>query len=219
LQAINVPSIGKIKVTVDQNVSARLHHRRKELRVSLRQLAAQSNLSASFLSQVEHGKAMLSLHSLQSIAEALQVPLLYFLSDSDPTPLSALPSTKILNQNEPDCEDDRINPVIRYNRRPKLILPLSGVEYELLVPSSTGKMVAITGSLSPGTGNVARRLREPTEELIYVISGKLKVILENRDYVLCPGDTIYFEGGQLSELICASDEIVRWISIITPAVF
>jgi transcriptional regulator with XRE-family HTH domain len=175
-------------------------------------------LSASFLSQVEHGKAKLSLHSLQSIAEALRVPLLYFLSDSDPDQ-KLIRSAEIVNQDNSLPAYDDFNPVIQADKRPRLILPLSGVEYELLVPSSNEKMVAIAGCLSPGTGNVARRLREPTEELIYVLSGALKVVLENNTYILCSGDTIYFEGAQLQELICASDETVRWISIITPAVF
>lgn len=32
-------------------------------------------------------------------------------------------------------------------------------------------MKAICGRLAPGTGNVARRLRKPTEEFIFVLSG------------------------------------------------
>jgi transcriptional regulator with XRE-family HTH domain len=212
-------SIRNLPVTVNKNVSIRLQKRRKELELSLRKLAAQTNLSASFLSQVEHGKAKLSLHSLQSIAEALRVPLLYFLSDSDPNQ-KIIRSVEIENRdNSFSPANDTFSPVIQADKRPRLILPLSGVEYELLVPSPNEKMVAIAGCLSPGTGNVARRLREPTEELIYVLSGKLKVILENNTYILCSGDTIYFQGAELQELTCASDETVRWISIITPAVF
>jgi transcriptional regulator with XRE-family HTH domain len=207
-------------VTVNRNVSVRLQKRRKELEISLRQLASQTNLSASFISQVEHGKAKLSLQSLQSIAEALHVPLLYFLSETDPDTNRKQPESDIVTHNGSSVQQvDDLDPVVLVNDRPKLLLPRSGVEYELLVSSSNRKMVAISGCLSPGTGNVARRLREPTEELIYVLSGKLKVVLDSGDFVLCPGDTIYFEGKQLQELICASNEAVRWISVITPAVF
>jgi transcriptional regulator with XRE-family HTH domain len=207
-------------VTVNKNVSFRLQKRRKELNISLRHLAAQTNLSASFISQVEHGKAKLSLHSLQSIAEALRVPLLYFLSDTDADSINKPPEHFMVDQDEPSTShQDGYNPIVPSQDRPRLILPRSGVEYELIVPASNRKMVAIAGCLSPGTGNVARRLREPTEEFIYVLAGKLKVVLENKAYILCPGDTIYFEGEQLQELICASEETVRWISVITPAVF
>jgi transcriptional regulator with XRE-family HTH domain len=207
-------------VTLNQNVSLRLKKRRKELSISLRHLAAQTNLSASFISQVEHGKAKLSLNSLQSIAEALQVPLLYFLSETDIDPENKPSSHLLTSQDAPSSPHrDGYSPIVPLQDRPKLILPRSGVEYELIVPASNRKMVAIAGCLSAGTGNVARRLREPTEEFIFVLAGKLKVILENQVFILCPGDTIYFEGEQLQELICASQETVRWISVITPAVF
>jgi uncharacterized cupin superfamily protein len=81
-------------------------------------------------------------------------------------------------------------------------------------------MEAFLGQLSPGTGNVARRLRKPTEELIYVLSGALLVELETGSYVLNSGDSIYFEGEMLRKLECASqNEDASWISVITPAVF
>lgn len=57
-----------------------MKHRRNELNLSLRALAAKTELSAAFLSQIECGKSNPSLNSLQRIAEALHVSLSYFLS-------------------------------------------------------------------------------------------------------------------------------------------
>ena len=68
--------------------------------------------------------------------------------------------------------------------------------------------------------NVARRLRKPTEEFIFVLSGRLLIGLGEKDHILNPGDSIYFEGYDLQMLACASeDEDVFWISVITPPVF
>jgi transcriptional regulator with XRE-family HTH domain/quercetin dioxygenase-like cupin family protein len=211
-------------VAVDINVGARLKQRRKEIGLSLRQLAQMSDLSASFLNQVEHGKANVSLHSLQALSEALSVPLLYFLSsdesDHHAVPESVVEEPSVTESQETSEIMTAYTPVVEKDKRPKLFLPLSGVEYELLVPSLGQKMVAILGNLSPGTGNVARRLREPTEEFIFVLSGSLLVGLTGGDYTLSAGDTIYFEGNELLKLSCVSDsESVSWISVITPAVF
>jgi uncharacterized cupin superfamily protein len=94
------------------------------------------------------------------------------------------------------------------------------VEYELLTPDLSRKMEVICGRVKPGSGNAVRHLREPTEEWVYVLSGALLVRLQAAEFVLDPGDSIYFEGAQLRALECAStSEDVVWISVFTPAVF
>jgi transcriptional regulator with XRE-family HTH domain len=69
-------------------VGQKLKHRRNELNLSLRALAAKTELSAAFLSQIECGKSNPSLNSLQRIAEALQVSLTYFLSNQTNTKMN-----------------------------------------------------------------------------------------------------------------------------------
>ncbi|MAT41240.1 MAG: hypothetical protein CL609_02785 [Anaerolineaceae bacterium] len=192
---------------------------RKERGYSLREVARRSDLTASFLSQVEHGISNVSLDSLRRIAEALDVPLMYFLEEQ-PGDIENL-SEHI--EPEPCLDEDRIteySPVVRAGCRPRLILPPSGVEYQLLVPDLSHKLEAVIGRLSPGTANVARKLREETEEFIYVLSGELLIELEGQEYVLRPGDSINFPGEKLTKLACASlDREASWISVITPPVF
>lgn len=62
-------------------VGERIRQRRKKLGYSLRQLGARTNLTASFLSQVENNQCSPSLTSLQRIATALEAPV-YVLLDS-----------------------------------------------------------------------------------------------------------------------------------------
>lgn len=66
---------------VDSLVGQKLKQRRDELNLSLRALAAQTDLSAAFLSQIERGKSNPSLNSLQRIAKTLGVPLHFFLTN------------------------------------------------------------------------------------------------------------------------------------------
>lgn len=204
-------------MSTDTDIGLRIRERRNELALTVRELARRTSLSASFISQVERGKTKVSLDSLRNIAEQLEVSIQYFFTQPEPV-LSFL-------QNDLTCDDDtdiraEYSPVVRAGCRPKLYFPDSGVSYEMLMTDLNRKMEAIYGKLSPGTGNVARRLRKPTEELIFVLSGSLLIGLQDKEYILNPGDSIYFEGDDLKQLACASEtENVIWISVITPPVF
>lgn len=59
---------------------------RKERKLTLKELAEQTNVSISFLSQVERGKSSVTLESLRKIADALNVdPSLFFAHETDRT--------------------------------------------------------------------------------------------------------------------------------------
>lgn len=203
-------------MSADLKVGLRLKERRTEVDLTIRELARRTGLSASFISQVERGKANLSIDSLHQIAECLEVSIQYLLSDGE--------STKGLPADEKPWEAEDLiaeyTPVVRSGSRPKLFFPDSGVNYEMLTNDLNHKMEPFMGRLSPGTGNVARRLRRDTEEFIFVQSGSLLVGLDDTEYILDPGDSIYFEGYRLQKIACASEtEDVIWISVITPPVF
>jgi len=177
-------------------IGSRIRKRRGDFGLSLRDLAKKTSLSASFLSQIERGIISPSLNSLRKIADALEVPLLYFLSDT----------SKRL-------------PVVRADARPRIELEHATVSFQLLTPDIAHKMEAILGKLVSCSDNVVRPLSVPTEEFIYVLTGSLKVGIDDTTYILNAGDTIYFEGPHLKELSCVSDEETTWISVITPPVF
>ncbi|MCA2002182.1 MAG: XRE family transcriptional regulator [Chloroflexi bacterium] len=174
----------------------RLNKRRTELNLSLRDLAEKTDLTASFLSQLERGIVNSSLKSLQKIADALNVPLLYFLAEN--------PSQ---------------SPVVRADSRSKLDLDDDRVSYELLTPDLTGKFEAVIGHIKSGCENIARPLNVETEEFIFVLEGSLTVGLKEREYILNEGDSIYFNGSDLVKLTSACETETRWISVITPPVF
>ncbi len=178
------------------SIGLKVRKRRADFDLSLRDLAQKTGLTASYLSQIERGTTSPSLNSLRKISEALKVPLLFFLSESTKHP-----------------------PVIRANARPYINLDHSSVRYQLLTPDIEHKMEAVCGTLESCTGNVVRTLSVPTEEFIMVLSGSLKVVVDEEEYILNSGDTIYFEGNHLHELSCASEEKVVWVSVITPPVF
>jgi transcriptional regulator with XRE-family HTH domain len=188
-------------------VGSRIHNRRKELKLSLRDLGDQTQLTASFLSQLERGRSNASIDSIRKICSALGLTLFSLLSeDSSEKPVGK-------------TEKKPFSPLVRAEERTKISFPDIQVTYELLTSYLSWKMEGFFARLEPGKGNIARQLREPTEELIFLISGELTIELEDAVYVLHQHDSIYFEGTKLRKLTNNSDEETVWISVITPPVF
>ena len=177
-------------------IGKRINRRRTSMGLSLRELADATGVTASFLSQLERGITNASLTSLQKISDALNVPMLYFLS-------------------EPRSE----SPVVRADKRPKIDLDDERVGYELLTPDLTGKFEAVIGRIQSSSENVVRRLSIETDEFIFILEGSLVVGLKDHNYFLKAGDSIYFHGSDLVSLRSDSDGETRWMSVITPPVF
>ncbi|MGC8780819.1 MAG: helix-turn-helix domain-containing protein [Anaerolineae bacterium] len=176
-------------------VGERIRQRRKELGYSLRELGARTDLTASFLSQVENGQCSPSLSSLQRIAIALEVPMFAFL-ETTPSP----------------------HPVVRQGERPRLHTSDAEIAYELLSRDLSGQLMAVLIRIQPGGHRIAERLSKPTDEMMYVLSGQLSITLEDQTYVLNPGDSISYRGQSLREFGAAGHEETSVICCITPPV-
>jgi transcriptional regulator with XRE-family HTH domain len=177
-------------------IGERLLERRQELGLSLRALAEEVGLTASFLSQIERSQAEPSIRSLRKIADALGVSLFYFL-----------------------VEEEAVSPIVRKDERKLLDLAGTKVVCELLTPSVRRKMEAMLINADPARGNIAQPLPLPTEECIVVFEGRLCVRLDDGEYELEPGDSIYFEGRRLRSLSAVGAEEALFLSAMTPAVF
>ena len=101
-------------------IGKRVRRQRNKLGFSLRELAARADLTAGFLSQLENDQISPSLNSLQNIATALQVPMFYFLENSQP------------------------HLIVRAAERRKLYFPDSHMGYDLLAPELTRQMMPMT---------------------------------------------------------------------------
>lgn len=179
-------------------IGKRIRARRNEVGISIRELGRRTDLTASFLSQIELGQANASVNSLRRIAVELGVNMMYFFKEA-PIP----------------------NPVIRADKRPTITFVDPDVTYELLTPERTHKLEVLLGRTNPCVKdiNIARKLEISTEELIIVLSGVLNIGLEGGDYELNPGDSIYFKGEDLISISCSSEEETTWISCMTPPGF
>ena len=175
--------------------------RRKELGLSLEELAQRTGLTASFLSLVERDMRNPSLESLRHIAEALGVPPFYFSQENETGPAALQ------------------NPVVRATERIKITFPPGDVTSELLVPNLRNRLEVFISHVKPSAGNVARPPQMATEECLYVMQGRLRVVLTDQEYLLEAGDSIYIHGFALREISAIGEEEAVFLSAITPPIF
>lgn len=174
--------------------------RRKELGLSLEELAQRTGLTASFLSLVERDMSNPSLESLRHIAEALEVPPFYFSADGPAAAMSP-------------------HPVVRRAERIKITFPPGDVTSELLVPNLRSKLEVFISRVQPAAGNVARAPKTASEECLYVLEGRLRVVLNDQEYILEAGDSIYIHGFALREICAIGEGEAVFLSAITPPIF
>jgi transcriptional regulator with XRE-family HTH domain len=178
-------------------LGARIKARRGELGLSLRDVAATTGLSATFLSNLERGLANPTLDSLRRVSNALNTAILY-MADT-------------LRES---------SPVVRRGQRRSINLSHGHIRYEILTPMLNRKMVLFQARVTAADGNVVvGPLAEPTEECLVVLSGCISICLSGQTYVMEAGDSIYFEGHCLESIQVVGDGEASYISAITPPVF
>ncbi len=178
----------------------RVRERRKELGLSLEEVAARTNLTASFLSLIERNINNPSLDSLYRIAEALEVPPFYFSASGPPAAIAQ-------------------NPVVRHDERIRITFPPGDVTSERLLPKLRSKLEDFISRAQPDAGKVARTPKTASEECLYVLEGQLRVVLDEQEYFLETGDSIYIHGFALREICAAGDAEAVFLSAITPPIF
>lgn len=174
-------------------IGERIKTRRKEMGLTLQELAARAELSAPFISQAERDLTTPSLWSLMNLAKALEVDISYFMS---------FPHT------------DQI--VFRADN-PNRIDVGSVVDYiDLASDLPDRKLDAVLVRVPPGfafppdfhNGEIFR----------YVISGELFAVAGDVETVLHAGDGMHFDGRMRHFVRNDSDADVLLLYVGTPAV-
>ena len=174
----------------------RLRKRRAELGLTLRELAEQTNLTPSFISQLERSMTSPSLNSIQRLADALKVPFMYFIPENGQS----------------------ASRVTRAGQRRKVLVEEVHTSYELLSPDLSSGFEGVLIRLDPGAVSAVRRLPVETEELFFVLEGRLAVGIQNEDVILEPGDSVQIFGSMLRHIQCAGDEPVTYLAVIAPPI-
>ena len=160
-------------VAPPQSLGADLRALRKARGRTLSDLSEALGRSVGWLSQVERGLSEPTISDLRAIAGALGVPMsLLFVSDA------------------PDTEKGY---VVRSGARRPMGSGEEGLIEELLSPDLTDDFEMVHSTFQPRSRMQVPATR-PTQEVGYVLSGKLELRIGGREFSVGPGDSFRIRG-------------------------
>ncbi|HEV3267696.1 MAG TPA: XRE family transcriptional regulator [Acidimicrobiales bacterium] len=209
------------------HVGPRLRERREAQGVSLRQFARDLEVSASFISQLETGKARPSVATLYAICEALDLSVDDLFSSEPAFELDARPKAESPAENgvgrlskgasksaaprlrgrASKTKDSGPLPLVRPSQRKVIVLD-SGVTWERLTPTTGAKSSFLFVRYEVGGSSTSdgKLLRHTGTEYWYVLRGALEVVLGFETYRVNAGDAITFDSSTPHRLANPGDE-------------
>jgi transcriptional regulator with XRE-family HTH domain len=195
-------------------LGVKLKEIRRNKNVTLQQIADQTGLSKSFVSQIETGIANPSIASLKKITDALGVALGALFTNAENGSNDALPAAPNGFAGDPSSEVR----VVRRNRRKMLIEPGKKGKMYLLTPDLQRKLEVILGEEEPGNAD-EEWYSHTGEECGFVLEGRYEVSVSDQVFVLEAGDSIYFPSHLPHKTRVLGDAPVKTIWVITPPSF
>jgi len=185
-----------MKKDLDMNIDIgkKIRELRKSKNFSIIDLSKESGLSTGLISQIERNMVVPSIKVMWKIANVLDVNIGYFFDEDD------------------ENIEEKI--VVRKDHRRSINTNDSTKSYELLMPNLNNKSIEfILITLDKETKINKELVSHKGEECGYIIEGKMKIILENKEYILEKGDSFYFDskiphvyenyGDETCVLVCA----------------
>ena len=172
----------------------RIKTRRKELGLTLRELAERSELSAPFISQAERDLTTPSLVSLLALSEALEVELGYFMYIPEATQ------------------------IVHRAAKPKVIAIASPVTYHDLSSNLENRRLDVMYMRIPA-GHVFPAGHWNGEAVYYLLKGELHVTVGQTKALLKEGDSMHFDSRLLHCGRNLSSEEALLLFVGTPSEF
>jgi transcriptional regulator with XRE-family HTH domain len=153
-----------------QAVGTHVRRLRTERGLSLRELARQTDFSASFMSQVENGQVSPSISSMEKIATALGVTMGEFFAAA---------------------AQGEGGQIVRAAERAAIGSWWSSAEIEALSPMKASQRIEpVLITLKPGGRSGKHPYPHPREEFAFVVEGTLSLTLGPEKHTLGMGDSV-----------------------------
>lgn len=172
-------------------IGEKIREARRRRRLTLQRVSAMTGLSIGFLSQVERDITTPSLSSLVTIASALDQSVSAFLHQPD------LP-----------------NAVSRHEGRVAYPLNASRASYEQLSTTFPGQMLNALKVHVPA-GYRSETSSYEGEEIVYVLSGTVRYVIDGTIYELQSGDALHYSAHRPHHVVNPCDQPAEVISIST----
>ena len=169
-------------------VGAQIRRRRRERQLTLAGVAELTGLNVGYLSQVENDKASPSLETLAALAEALDVPIAWFLLDEAARPR-----------------------LVRRSERPRRTIP-GGTSSMTQVDGGIARDLAIFEGRMP-VGQQTGFHAHPGDEHHVILSGRLRFRQGETEVEAGPGDYVLLDGTLPHDVESIGDEPARLLVV------
>lgn len=165
--------------------------------MTLHNLAHETGLSLSFISQVERGLTNPSINSLRKMALALGIPVSSFFEEG--------PSTN--------------GPVVRKNERRILVNTDSRLTYQLVSLNTNRRIELLLTRLEIGGSSAESLMTHKGEEAALVLEGECRFEIGEEIYHLEAGDSIFIDENKPHRFTNTGNCPLVMVGAITPPGF
>jgi transcriptional regulator with XRE-family HTH domain len=184
---------------------------RRERGLTLQELARLTDLSRTFIGQIEAGTANPSVGSLKRVADALGIPMAALFTDATAA------ATSPIGAGANGAAQSTVR-VVRRDKRKMMAWPGRPWKTYLLTPDLQGKLEVLLNDLEPGD-TVDDAYTHEGEEFGFVLEGTYEVTVGGQVYVLEEGDSISYSSRVPHKMRVVGDRRSRSIWVITPPSF
>jgi len=186
---------------ISTQLATRLNELRRARGLTLEQLASLSGLTKSYLSKIENGKKVPPLGSLSRICHALGTDLAVLFQGRD----------------GPEAEEPDVCVVRAAERLPAIRGGTTfGYDYENLAHRRPHKHMEPFLFTFPSSVTEEVFFEHDGEEFVFVIAGRVRFLVDGREWVLNPGDSIYFDASLPHRGEAVGGEAKALVIIYTP---
>lgn len=179
------------------NIGGKLQAARAERGITIRELSELSGVTSSMLSQIERGLANPSIKTLKDIAEALKMPLYLFFKTE---------------------ENEEF--IVRHdNRRTIGRQDEQDMSYSLLTPGMIGTIEFCLMEIPAGSDHASKAQSHIGEEVAYVLSGPVDIVMDQNTYTLETGDSLRIAPHSVHRWLNHEGQPAQIIFAITPPSF
>lgn len=199
-------------------IGSKIKSLRKNRGLTLEELGKKSNLSKTYISQIENkDQTNPSVSVLKKITDAFNVPLMS-LFDSNFEKKKVLEEENLKNEYITNKKDKEVI-VIKSNERKILSYAHADWRIELLSPDLNRKIELILTVAPPGTTSGPEKFNHEGEECGIILEGSVVFKVNGNDYLLKEGDSIYFNSTLEHSWRVVGDKTLKKIWAITPPSF
>ena len=178
-----------------ESLGTNLRNRRRELGLTLQEVAEGAGLTAGFISQLERNLTGPSISSLAAIARVLQSDLADFFAQPEGRSLTT-----------------------EAQRRRQYALDETATQYERLSADFEGHVInGVIMHEQPG--HRSEPIHHEGEELFYVLKGSITVELDGKAIVLKAGDSIHFSSEQCHSTWNHTSDVASVLVVVTMDIF